>query len=100
MPARKATRPSTARARKPASQGFPRGTRHPSAQLNVQQVKALRAGRHDHRSYAELAAEWGVSPAAVSLARTGKTWAWLPGARKPLKPTDPRRYRTRSRKKR
>ncbi|MGQ0646564.1 MAG: hypothetical protein ACT4P7_03275 [Gemmatimonadaceae bacterium] len=56
-------------------------------------MRALRAGRYDDKPFSELAARWGVSPAAVSLARTGKTWSWLPGARKPIKPTDPKRHR-------
>jgi hypothetical protein len=89
-PARKTAR--TARRRSP-NQGFPKGSKHPSAQLTIKQVRALRAGRYDDRPFAELAAKWGVSPAAVSLARTGRTWSWLPGARKPIKPTDPKRHR-------
>lgn len=78
------------------NQGFPKGSDHPSAQLTIKQVKALRAGKYDNRPYAALAEEWGVSPAAVSLARTGKTWSWLPGAKKPIKPTDPKRHRKRA----
>lgn len=102
MPPRKPKgSPSTAAGRKKnPRQGFPKGSNHPSAALNLQQVKALRAGKYDHRPYAALAEEWGVSAAAISLARTGKTWAWVPGAKKPLKPTDPRRYRSRTQKKR
>jgi hypothetical protein len=99
MPASRSTRraPASRRAAKRSpKQGFPKGSKHPSAQLNIKQVRALRAGRYDNRPYAALAAEWGVSPAAVSLARTGKTWSWLPGARKPIKPTDPKRHRKRA----
>jgi hypothetical protein len=90
---RRRARPATAAGRSPA-QGFPKGSKHPSAQLTIAQVKALRAGKHDHQPYALLAEKWGVSPAAISLARTGKTWSWVPGARKPIKPTDPKRHRT------
>jgi hypothetical protein len=90
-------RPATAARRVPTrtpAQGFPKGSKHPSARLTITQVKALRAGKHDHQPYAVLAETWGVSPAAISLARTGKTWTWVPGARKPIKPTDPKRHRT------
>ncbi|MCC6318041.1 MAG: hypothetical protein IT361_10155 [Gemmatimonadaceae bacterium] len=92
-------RPATTKRRAPkrgASPGFPKGSKHPSAQLTLAQVKALRAGKHDHQPYARLAAKWGVSPAAISLARTGRTWSWVPGARKPIKPTDPKRHRKRA----
>lgn len=81
--------------KKNPKQGFPKGSKHPSAQLTAAVVKQLRAGKYDKRPYAELAEKWGVSPAAVSLARTGKTWTWLPGAKKPMKPTDPKRSRGR-----
>lgn len=94
---RRRARPATTARRVPTrspAQGFPKGSKHPSAQLTITQVKALRAGKHDHQPYAVLAAKWGVSPAAISLARTGKTWSWVPGARKPIKPTDPKRHRT------
>lgn len=91
-----AKRPAKSSAKKKGSQqGFPRGAKHPSAALTADVVKALRAGKYDNRPYAELAEKWGVSPAAVSLARTGKTWTWLPGAKKPMKPTDPKRSRRR-----
>jgi hypothetical protein len=81
--------------KKNPNQGFPKGSKHPSAQLTAAVVRQLRAGKFDKRPYAELAEKWGVSPAAVSLARTGKTWTWLPGAKKPMKPTDPKRTRGR-----
>lgn len=90
-----AKRPGKSARKKTTQQGFPRGAKHPSAQLTADVVKALRAGKYDNRPYAELAEKWGVSPAAVSLARTGKTWTWLPGAKKPMKPTDPKRSRRR-----
>lgn len=93
---RRRARPATASGRSPA-QGFPKGSKHPSAQLTIVQVKALRAGKHDNQPYAVLAEKWGVSPAAISLARTGKTWSWVPGAKKPIKPTDPKRHRTSAR---
>jgi hypothetical protein len=98
---RRRARPATAARRVPArspAQGFPKGSKHPSAQLTITQVKALRAGKHDNQPYAVLAEKWGVSPAAISLARTGKTWSWVPGARKPIKPTDPKRHRTAAKK--
>lgn len=91
-------RPAPRARRRSPNQGFPKGSKHPSAQLTARQVKALRAGRYDDRPFSELAAKWGVSPAAVSLARTGRTWSWLPGARKPIKPTDPKRHRRPARK--
>jgi hypothetical protein len=81
--------------KKNPNQGFPRGAKHPSAQLTADVVRQLRAGKFDKRPYAELAEKWGVSAAAISLARTGKTWTWLPGAKKPMKPTDPKRSRRR-----
>lgn len=90
-----AKRPGKSARKKTTQQGFPRGAKHPSAQLTADVVKQLRAGKYDNRPYAELAEKWGVSPAAVSLARTGKTWTWLPGAKKPMKPTDPKRSRRR-----
>lgn len=90
-----AKRPGKSSGKKTSQQGFPRGSKHPSAALTADVVKQLRAGKFDNRPYAELAEKWGVSPAAVSLARTGKTWTWLPGAKKPMKPTDPKRSRRR-----
>jgi hypothetical protein len=97
-PAKRATSRGKAASSLKGQQGFPRGSKHPSAQLTAELVKALRSGKYDNRPFAELARKWGVSPAAISLARTGKTWTWLPGAKKPLKPTDPRRYRPESRR--
>jgi predicted DNA-binding protein (UPF0251 family) len=77
--------------RSPA-QGFQRGTRHPSNQLTLAQVKAIRAGRYKQKTQAELAVQFGVSASTISQARTGKTWSWLPGAKRPMSANDPRRF--------
>ncbi|MBV6521764.1 MAG: hypothetical protein MNPFHGCM_01908 [Gemmatimonadaceae bacterium] len=82
---------SGARKRSP-NQGFQRGVKHPSNQLTVTQVKAIRAGRYKNKTQSQLAKEFGVSASTISQARTGKTWSWLPGAKKAMKADDPRRF--------
>lgn len=81
-----------ARRKRSPNQGFQRGTKHPSNQLTIAQVKAIRTGKHRNTSQAELAKKLGVSASTISQARTGRTWSWLPGAKKPMAADDPRRF--------
>jgi hypothetical protein len=57
----------------------PRGEACSHAKLNRRQVREIRrrwvAGSVNQKV---LAAEYGVSPAAISLIVRGKNWAWLP----------------------
>lgn len=89
---KKKTRPGAKRAKRSPNQGFQRGIKHPSNQLTLAQVRAIRTGKYKNKSQSELAAEWGVSPSTISQARTGKTWSWLPGAKRPMAADDPRRF--------
>jgi hypothetical protein len=73
----------TKKAKKKSLQGFQKGRGHPDAVLNEQQVRDLRAGKYEHMTQNSLARKWGVSSAAISFARTGASWAHLPGAQKP-----------------
>ncbi|MFN8573794.1 MAG: helix-turn-helix domain-containing protein [Gemmatimonadaceae bacterium] len=88
---KKAPKAGAKRKRSP-TQGFQRGTKHPSNQLTISQVKAIRTGKHKNKSQADLAKELGVSASTISQARTGRTWSWLPGAKKPMDADDPRRF--------
>lgn len=63
-----------------------KGERHPAVQLTEQQVRDLRAGKYDNITLRALAKKWGVAPTTLTLAKTGRTWTHLPGAREPLKP--------------
>jgi hypothetical protein len=47
------------------------GSRHPMAKLDEEKVRAIRRSKSDLES---LAIMFGVSIAAISLARSGKTW--------------------------
>lgn len=84
------------RAKRSPKQGFQRGSKHPSNQLTLAQVKAIRGGRYKNKTQAELADEFGVSASTISQARTGRTWSWLPGAKRPMAANDPRRFAGRS----
>lgn len=53
----------------------PRGERHGRAKLTEVQVVAIRAAPRSPGSGRALAALYGVSPAAISFIRSGKTWA-------------------------
>lgn len=61
------------RARSPEK--TPRGERHGHAKLTESQVTAIQAAPHSPGSGRALAARYGVSPATISLIRSGKTWA-------------------------
>ena len=50
-----------------------RGTRNPNSKLDLDKVQLILGSS---KSNAALARELGVSPAAVSNVRTGRTWAW------------------------
>jgi len=89
---KKPSRAGARRAKRSPNQGFQRGVKHPSNQLTLTQVKAIRAGRYKNKTQSQLATEFGVSASTISQARTGKTWSWLPGAKKPMKADDPRRF--------
>ena len=52
--------------------GLCRGSTHRHAKLIEQQATAIRS---DSRTYAEISAEYGISPSAVGRIKTGKTWA-------------------------
>ena len=51
-----------------------RGTRNPNAKLDLDKVRYILGSG---KSNASLARELGVSPAAVSNVRTGRTWSWI-----------------------
>jgi hypothetical protein len=51
-----------------------RGERSPSAILNSSQVLAIRQDTRDRRF---IAADYGISRAAVDDVRSGKSWGWL-----------------------
>ncbi|MEP7345993.1 MAG: hypothetical protein ABI877_12030 [Gemmatimonadaceae bacterium] len=89
---KKTSRAGTGRGKRSPKQGFQRGSKHPSNQLTLAQVKAIRAGRYKDKTQAQLAEEFGVSASTISQARTGKTWSWLPGAKRPMAADDPRRF--------
>lgn len=61
------------RARSPEK--TPRGEAHGHAKLTSDQAAAIRAAPRALGSGRALAARYGISPAAVSLIRSGKTWA-------------------------
>ena len=50
-----------------------RGSRNHNAKLDLTKVRTILGSRE---SNAALARALGVSPAAVSNVRTGRTWAW------------------------
>lgn len=49
----------------------PRGSRHHSAKLTDEQVRAIRI---DARTYRAIAAEYGISPPAICRIKSGKQW--------------------------
>ncbi|MEM9456514.1 MAG: hypothetical protein AAGF11_20205 [Myxococcota bacterium] len=51
-----------------------RGTRNHNAKLDLAKVRYILGSG---RSNAALARELGISPAAVSNVRTGRTWSWV-----------------------
>lgn len=51
-----------------------RGTRNHNSKLDLTKVRYILSSG---RSNAALARELGVSPAAVSNVRTGRTWSWV-----------------------
>ena len=51
-----------------------RGVKNNNAKLDLAKVRAILSSS---RSNAALAREFGVSPAAVSNVRTGRTWGWI-----------------------
>lgn len=51
-----------------------RGSRNHNAKLDVAKVRTILGSS---KSNAALARELGVSPAAVSNVRTGRTWSWI-----------------------
>jgi len=51
-----------------------RGTRNHNAKLDLRKVRYILGSA---RSNATLARELGISPAAVSNIRTGRTWFWI-----------------------
>lgn len=48
------------------------GSRHPLAKLNESKVREIRRSKSDDQT---LADRYGVTPGAISLARSGKTWS-------------------------
>jgi hypothetical protein len=52
----------------------PRGERHGHAKLTEADVRAIRAADRQPGSGRSLAASYGVSPGAICLIRSGKTW--------------------------
>ncbi|HLL92813.1 MAG TPA: HNH endonuclease [Solirubrobacteraceae bacterium] len=58
-------------------EAVPRGEAHPGARLTVEQVMQIRAA---DGSRTEIAEQLGVSAGCVDNARSGKTWAHVPGA--------------------
>ena len=54
----------------------PLGSRHGQSKLTEKQVLAI---RRDTRMRKEIAADYGVSPAAITHIRRGSTWGWLDG---------------------
>jgi hypothetical protein len=51
-----------------------RGIKNKSCKLSENQVRAIRV---DTRSQIEIAIDYGVHQATVSLIKTGKNWSWL-----------------------
>lgn len=51
-----------------------RGTRNHNSKLDLEKVRHILGST---KSNAALARELGVSPAAVSNVRTGRTWSWI-----------------------
>lgn len=51
-----------------------RGSRNHNSKLDLDQVRYILGSS---KSNAALARELGVSPAAVSNVRTGRTWGWI-----------------------
>jgi len=51
-----------------------RGTRNHNSKLDIDKVRHILGSS---RSNAALARQLGVSPAAVSNVRTGRTWSWI-----------------------
>ena len=51
-----------------------RGTRNHNSKLDLNKVQYILGSS---KSNVELAHELGVSPAAVSNVRTGRTWSWI-----------------------
>lgn len=51
-----------------------RGSRNYNAKLNREKVRYILGSSGSNRA---LAKELGVSPAAVSNVRTGRTWFWI-----------------------
>jgi hypothetical protein len=51
-----------------------RGSRNHNSKLDLDQVRYILSST---KSNAALARELGVSPAAVSNVRTGRTWSWI-----------------------
>ncbi len=51
-----------------------RGTLNHNCKLDLRKVRSILGSA---RSNAALARELGVSPAAVSNVRTGRTWSWI-----------------------
>ncbi len=51
-----------------------RGTRNHNAKLDIRKVRYILGSS---RTNVALARELGISPAAVSNIRTGRTWFWI-----------------------
>ena len=51
-----------------------RGSRNHNSKLDLPKVRLILSST---KSNAKLARELGVSPAAVSNVRTGRTWSWI-----------------------
>jgi hypothetical protein len=51
-----------------------RGARNPNSKLDLDKVRYILGSS---LSNAALARQLGVSPAAVSNVRTGRTWSWI-----------------------
>lgn len=61
----------------PLRAGLCRGSLHRHSKLNELQVMAI---KNDLRTYAEIAAEYGINQATVGRIRTGKTWSHIKAA--------------------
>lgn len=54
-----------------------RGSKNPNAILTPDQVREIRRRGASRKGYAEIAEDFGVSYAAVSLIVNGRNWQWL-----------------------
>lgn len=71
------TRDMIAKGRRRPDKGYIKGTRHPQAKLNDDQVLRLRAMRAEGATYAVLMAEFGLSKTTTGDICTGKLWRHL-----------------------